>query len=261
MFLRCRQRDYSKSNLIQNYDEYQMSLREEIRTILECFFCISFLSYFFYRSFLPLIVVIPIYPFYRSYKKKSLAENRKKELSFQFKEMLNSMVSALSAGFSLENAIVESYADMKELYGENSYIANELYIIRNGILNNQAVEKLFLTFGVRSHVEDIESLAMVMVIGKQHGGNLNELIREAIWTIDEKIGLEKEIYTMLQAKRYQLRVMEVIPFAIIFYIEMTSKNYFTDLYHTILGNVIMTICLLIYLCSVRMGKKILRIEI
>lgn len=261
MILRCRQRDYNKTNIVQNYNEYHMNLKEEMQSFLECLFFISVMSYFFYRSIIPIITVVPIYPFYRNIKKKRLAERRKKELSFQFKEMLNSMVSAISAGYSLENAVVEAYGDMKELYGKNSYIVNELYLIRKGILNNQAVEKLFLALGMRSHVEDIEELAMVMVIGKQYGGNLNELIREAIWTIDEKIALEKEIYTMLQAKRYQLKLMEAIPFAIILYIEITSKNYFKDLYQSILGNGIMTVCLLIYLWSVWLGIKILKIEI
>lgn len=190
-----------------------------------------------------------------------MAEKRRKIITFQFREMLSSLSGTVTAGYSLENAVKEVCGDMKDLYGKNSFIVKELAVIEKGINNNQPVEQLFLYFGMRSGVEEIDQFAAVLAIGKHYGGAINEVMEDAIDTIDEKIAVKQEIDTMLQAKEYELRVMEIIPFAIILYIELTSRNYFKDLYHSLAGILIMTICLLVYLLAVYLAEKIIRIPI
>lgn len=238
-----------------------MSLKEELICVLECLSIVLFFSYFFYRSIFPVVSIIIVFPFYRRYKKKYLSKKRIKALTLQFREMLNSLAGAISAGYSLENAVSEACKDMKELYGSSSYIVRELVSIETGLRNNQSIEKLFLLFGIRSSVEDIDQFAGVIAIGKRYGGNLNETMEEAISTIDEKISVEQEIDSMLKAKVYELKVMELVPFAIILYIEITSRNYFKNLYHTTVGVVIMTICMVLYLFAVYLAEKIIHIQV
>ena len=261
MIIKCAQRGSYKKNFTGNYKDYDLKKREECLCLLECFAIIGIFSYFFYRSFLPVISFVIVYPFYRKWKKKKMAEKRMKEMAFQFKEMLELLLSAITTGCSLENAVLEVCHDMRELYGKNSDTVKELMIIKKGILNNQPVEELFVSWGVRSSIEDISQFAGVIAIGKLHGGNMNEIMVDAISTIGEKISLEKEIYTMLQAKRYELRIMEAVPFVIIYYIEITSKNYFRNMYHTAAGLFIMTVCLILYILAVFWGMKIMQIQI
>ena len=52
---------------------------------------------------------------YVRYRIKIQKEQEKWQLMVEFKEAMDSMVSALAAGYSMENAIMEAYHDMKLL--------------------------------------------------------------------------------------------------------------------------------------------------
>lgn len=245
----------------QDYKEYQMTRQDKVICLLEAVAILAFFSYFFYRSIYPMIFIFLVYPKYKKYKKKILAQKQRYELTLQFKDMLVSLSGALHAGYSMENAIKESYVDMVALHGKESYITGELLLIMKGISNNQPVEKMLLSFGRRSGVEDIENFAQIIAIGKQSGGNINRITHGAIHNIEEKISVEQEIKTMLQEKKYELMIMKAVPFVLIFYIELTSKNYFNSLYKTMGGALIMTICLVVYLLAVMWSDKVLGIDI
>ena len=55
--------------------------------------------------------------------------------------------------------------------------------------------------------------------------------------------------------------MNVVPFFIIFYVELTSKGFFDILYHNLFGNLVMTVTLGIYLLSVYMAERMTDISI
>ena len=52
----------------------------------------------------------------------------------EFKEAMDSMVSALAAGYSMENAITEAYRDMKLLHSEDTRMMRELWDIQQKFL-------------------------------------------------------------------------------------------------------------------------------
>ena len=51
-----------------------------------------------------------------------------------------------------------------------------------------------------------------------------------------------------------------IPFLIISYIELTNKNFFAPLYHNFAGTLVMTVCLLVYLATVKISGKIIDVR-
>ena len=79
--------------------------------------------------------------------------------------------------------------------------------------------------------------------------------------IEEKAGVMQEIDTMVSARRFEQKIMNVIPFVIIFYVELTNKGFFGILYHNIFGYLVMTITMIIYLLSVYLSDKIIDIRI
>lgn len=261
MIIKCWRRDNLNDSYIQDYKKYEMSLKDNVLCLLEIVAILLFFSYFFYRTVYPLISIFLIYPTYRKYKKDKLIQKRRQQLVVQFKDMLGSLSGSLYAGYSLENAVKEAYMDMVKLHGRESYIVKELVVIMKGVRNNQPVEKLFLSFGKRSGIDDIDSFSQVIAIGKRSGGNINRIIQEAIQNIEEKITVEQEIETMLQQKKYELTIMKGIPFVIIFYIEMTSKNYFNSMYGSLGGVLVMTVCLMVYLLAVKMANQIIEIRV
>lgn len=244
-----------------DYHTYQLNGREWLMYIAEGVLAVGAVSYFFYRSIWACLPLTPVFLFFLRKKKKELAKRRREELNMQFKDAVLSVSANQKAGYSVENAFREAYRDMAMLYGPDSHICRELYHIEKGLDNNIVLEKLLYDLGVRSHLPDILQFADVFLIAKRNGGNMTEILSDTADTIEQKIAVDKEIQVLLSSKKMEQRIMNVIPFFIIFYISLTSKGFFDVLYHNPIGIFIMTLCLLVYLAAYEISEKIVAIEV
>lgn len=244
-----------------NYSVYRLSSKEVVACGIKGSVILLMIAYFFYQSFLPLLFGIIFLPIYFRRQKKELCDGRKRRLQIQFKEMLRAVNNSLQAGYSMENAFTESREEMISLYGEDSDIVRELEEIIRGIKNNQTLEEKILDLGRRSGAEDIENFANMLFVGKRTGGNINEMIETAMSVIDEKVSLLQEIHTIIHAKKMEQKVMSVIPFFMITYVNFTGGGYFRALYHNPAGILIMTFCLGLYVASLLLAEKITAIQI
>lgn len=228
---------------------------------LEGIFLISILAFFFYRSLIAVPLLSPLFFLYWKEKKKDFLKKQQKETAVQFKDAILSAAGSLRAGYAVENAFRQAYNDMVALHGRNSIICKELYQILSGMDNNLTLEKLLKEFGVRSKVEDVEEFADVFAAAKRSGGNVTEIIEKSASIIAEKVEVEKEIQVLISARQMEQKVMNLVPFGIIFYISVTSKGFFDVLYHNVAGVVIMTLCLGIYLAAILISRSIVAIEV
>ena len=244
-----------------DYENYRFSIKEGIWYSVQGVVVVGCISYFFYRSVWACVFLLPVFFWFIKEKRKELAKKRKQELSMQFKDMILSLAANQKAGYSVENAIREAYKDMLMLYGEDSCICKELSLIRKGLDNNVVLEKLLYSLGVRSHVPDILQFAEVFLIAKRNGGNMTEILAETASTMEQKIEVDREIQVLISSNQMEQKIMNVVPFLIIFYISITSKGFFDVLYHNLAGIVIMTICLIIYFVAFRMSRQIVEIEV
>jgi len=126
---------------------------------------------------------------------------------------------------------------------------------------NIPIEKALDEFAIRSGLEDIRNFAKVVKIAKRSGGELVSIINQTTSVIGDKIRVKEEILTMTAARRFEQMIMNIIPAAIIIYIDITSPGFFVLMYTTIFGRVIMSICVVLYGVAIVMSQKILDIEI
>ena len=194
-------------------------------------------------------------------EKKKKADNRKKELVIQFRDCIRSVVANLKAGYSVENAFKESLTDMRLLYGEQSDMALELVHIVQGVHNNISLEELLLSLGMRSGITDIREFAEVFAIAKRNGGNMTDILVRTAEVIGRKLDIDSEILILISAKKLEQQIMNIVPFAIIIYISVSSPGFFDVLYHNVLGVIIMTLCLLVYLLAYRISTNIINISV
>lgn len=251
-----------KKNFTQReleYDKYVFSVSEAVVTLLFAAFVELLFSVIFYRSLIAVLFLLPLgIGVWKNEKKKKISK-RKRELSAQFRDCIQSVGANLKAGYSVENAFRESITDIKLLYGENSYMAIELVHIIQGMVNNINLEELLLSLGRRSGITDIKEFGEVFAIAKRNGGNMTEILMKTSSVISRKIEIDREIQVLISAKRLEQQIMNLIPFAIIIYISLTSPGFFDVLYHNTLGVCIMTVCLLVYLVAYRISTKIVDI--
>jgi len=242
------------------YDKYKLSLKEIFIGILIWGFAAAALACFFYRSLIAFIIIFLFFPLFLIFVKKYLLEQRKWKMTLEFKEMIRIIAVNLQAGSSAENAFRNAYREIKNMFGEKSFMTKECELIVRGLENNLVLENLVASFGERSCIEEIRDFSEVFSIAKRSGGNLKDIISDTTEVIDTKIEMKREFRTLISSKRFEHRLMCVIPFFILGYIGLTSPGYFDMLYGNMRGVSIMTVCLFVYLGAFIWGEKIADIK-
>jgi len=70
---------------------------------------------------------------------------------------------------------------------------------------------------------------------KRTGGNLVNVIRNSTNIINDKIEIKEEINTLLAAKKFEQKVLSVMPFIMILILSLTTEDYMAPVFDTIVG--------------------------
>ena len=188
-------------------------------------------------------------------------ERRRQELVREFKECTASVLTAMKAGNSAENAFRSAGEEMAFSYGSDSAICCELDLITRGLDSNIPLENLLFDFAARSGAEEILDFAEVFAIAKRSGGNMTEIMNRTISQIQNRIDVEREIGVMMSSARLEQNIMDVVPIGIIAYMRLTSEGFMDVLYGNFSGILIMSICLAIYGAAYILSEKIAEIHV
>ncbi len=243
-----------------DYTTYHYSKTQWIETFAMGATAGAGVAYIFYNNLIICLLVAPAGGIlYLWYRKRVLAEQRRMKLMTEFKDAMDSMVSALVAGYSMENAVTETYQDLMLLYGHETPMIQELGIIRRKLMLHHKLDSLFLDLGRRSGLEDIVTFAQIYATARRSGGNLVQVMRRTAANIGEKIEIQREIQTMISGKKMESLCMMVIPLGIILYLKVTSPGFLDPVYSGLQGRGFMTVALITYIVSIFWSRKIMDI--
>lgn len=218
-------------------------------------------AWLFYRSAWAALFLLPVWMgYYRRLERECLIRKKQKFL-LQFKEMLQTISSALNTGYSIENAVKESQKELKLIYSEREPISKELLILVRQLRMQITVEQAIEEMALRTGLEDVNSFADVFVTAKRSGGDMIAIIKNTAGQIADKIDVRREIQTVLAAKQYEFKVMSLIPYAMIAYMSLSFPEFMTCLYGNLAGMGVMTICLLVYIGAYYLGIRLIEIEV
>lgn len=243
-----------------DYNYYKMNAITKITCFLVGLVVGFGVGYIFYESIILSLIAgcivgaicIPIYH-------KSYLDKRKKNLTLQFRDMLESLSASIGAGSNIQDAFQAAYQDMVVQYTEDGYIAKEIAIIMSGLQNNIAIENLLMDFGQRSGIEDIMSFADVFETCYRKGGNIKEVIMSTYHIISDKIEVQLEIKTMVSSKTSEQNLMLVMPVVLVLMLK-TMAGDMIDL-NSPTGRMSTTVAMVIFAVSYLMSKKILDIKV
>ncbi len=231
---------------------------EKLLELGKCCGVVALFSWFFYRSAwaaLPLCAVgVALWKKDARHK----VEEDRRTLVLQFCDCICCADTAMRAGYSIENAMVSTIPDMELMYGAQSAICRELERIRRGLVVGVTLEKLLQDLGESSKAGPIREFADVLAIAKRSGGSMAEIIRSSSEMIHRQVEAEEEIRTQTAAKRMEQGIMNLMPFAIVLYLEGSNPGYFDMLFHNWQGNCIMSGCLAAYLGAYFLAEKLLK---
>lgn len=255
-----RQPESSGQQVIR-YDRYRLKLWEAALGLAKGVAACALLSYTFYRSRQAFLLMLPGSLAGIFLERRARLERRRKKLAEEFKESMVILASSLAAGYSMENALKASVEELETLYGREGLVAREFSYMVQQLGMNRPVEGLLADFALRSGLEDIQSFADVFAVAKRSSGDLGSIMRHTAEVIRDKMQVREEIITLTASRQFEQKIMNLIPFFIVFYVESASPGFFSQMYGTGLGRMLMSGCLAVYLVSCVTAKRILAIEV
>lgn len=219
------------------------------------------LSYLFYESVMAFLALVPFGVWFFLRWESECIKKKQREFQEQFKEAIQSIASSLRVGYSVENAIKETKKDLSILYKEDAAIQREFTYMVRQIYLQVPMEQVMEEWAERVRLEDVRNFVNVFVMARRSGGNILEILRRSAEQIREKLEVQGEIETMLAARKYEFKVMSMIPFGMIAYMKVSFPEFMGILYGNLLGIGVMSVCLAVYFGAYILGERIVNIEV
>ncbi len=178
-----------------------------------------------------------------------------------FREFLLLVSGSLTAGSAMENACLYAERELARMTSANSGVLDMIRRINRRVGMNVPLEQAFMEQADERPYEELQSFAQMLSFLRRLGGNYAEAVQRAADRIGERIDVEQEIQVMLSEKKLELRIMSVMPAAVLAYVRLTSPEYLTAVYGSPRGILFMSICLAVYLGAVLLGLWMIRIRL
>lgn len=263
---------------VTNYKVYYMSKTEKLLYMIAAFAVGAFVGYLFYGGIgkdeygqatmvthvlniaIPAIVGFVAAKFFLPIRTKQIIEKRKKQLNGQFRDMLESLSTALGSGKNVTDSFISTYSDLKVQYAEDAFILYELEVILEALRNNIAIEEVLADFGERSGIRDIKSFAGVFQTCYRKGGNIKDVIRNTTTILSDKMEIRDEIEMVVSSSKMEQSIMIFMPILLIAIIKMMSPEFSSN-FVSGAGLISTTVSIVLFAFAYWLGKQMLDIKI
>lgn len=90
---------------------------------------------------------------------------------------------------------------------------------------------------------------------------MGEVLQTSWQTLGDKIDTQKEVDTMMASRRYEMKIMNLMPAGILLYLQISFRGFLDPMYGNAAGITVMSLCLAIYLAAVYLGRKMMDVRI
>ncbi|MGE0885041.1 MAG: type II secretion system F family protein [Blastocatellales bacterium] len=216
---------------------------------------VGLLTFFFSGSLMAMFIitiVVMIAPLMVVYNKRRRRFNSFLE---QLPDALELMVRSLQAGHSFSSALQMVATEMPEPIAREF---GKTYEEQNLGLNiKSALENMV----ERVPILDLKLCVTAVLIQREIGGNLSEVLRNISHTIRERFRIQGEIRVKSAQARLSGYVVSALPFFLFFWINLVNPNYMKSMYEHPLGYYILGGAVVMQFVGWLIIRKIVDIEV
>lgn len=206
------------------------------------------------------IMIASVFAFFIGFKFSdsyilSVKRSRSKKLNEQLPDALgaisNSLRSGLSFVQSMNIAMKEMEAPIREEFAR---------VIRDNTLGKPLDEAL-QDMAERNENEDVDMLVTAIMIQRQVGGNLSEVLDVITGTIRERMRIKGEVNTLTAQGKLSAVIIGLLPIGIALVISVMNPEYINVLINNPLGNVLIGIAVMMEMTGAYLLTRIIKIEV
>ncbi len=191
---------------------------------------------------------------------EQLRRAKVKTLERQFRDLLDSLTTSLSAGSTVIRAFDSARGDLAQQHSDDAAMVQELNVIIAGFHNNVRVEDMVRDLGERSGSVDVASFANVFQIAYMKGADMKEAVRNTHLILSEKMAMTEEIETSLVASKNESLIMVILPIVLVAMLKSSGSSFGATL-STPAGVVCTVIAVSMFVGAYVLSRKIMTIKV
>lgn len=185
-----------------------------------------------------------------------IKKNRRAEtLTQQLPEALTIVSSGLRAGYSFPQAMSVVSREMPPPIGKE--FARVIWENRMG----KPLEEVLRNLGERNESDDLNLVITALLIQKQVGGNLAEILDNISHTIRERVRIKGEIQTLTAQGRLSAIIIIILPVAVAVFLMVMNPEYMLTLVQEPLGLAMLVFAVIMQVFGIMIIRKIIKIDV
>ncbi|HTU57403.1 MAG TPA: type II secretion system F family protein, partial [Polyangiales bacterium] len=179
---------------------------------------------------------------------------RSREIEARIEGFLMSLANALRATPSIGSAL--SYTQPLV----SAPLDQELELALKEMRVGSSLEQALLNLAARARSPKLDAALSSLLIGRQIGGNLPQILENTAGTLREMSRLEGVVRSKTAEGKSQLFVLALFPALLVFLFDWIKPNYFAPLTDSVVGGLLGGLALLLWVASVLLARKVLMVN-
>ena len=192
------------------------------------------------------IALGPVWYLKRCKKKRLLA------LEAQIEPFLLALTNALRTTSSIASAL----AAVENLMANP--MRQELSLVLKELRVGSTIDQALLAMAARTHLSDLDAALSSMLIGRQVGGNLTEILETTAKTLREMSRLIAVLKSKTNSGRVQFLALAFAPVVIVFAFQTANPGYFNPLLKSVTGSILLVSAVGMWLVAIGLARKVLK---
>lgn len=204
----------------------------------------------------PLLALLPlglaaVLPFILKNARAKRITLLEKQIEGWLTSVARCLEAAPSLGEALEASISTCDAPMRE----------EVEQLDNEIRLGRPIDQALFEWSERVDSRVLTMAVATLLVGRETGGQVSEVLRSAAASLREMERLEGVIRTKTAEGKGQAWVISIVPFPLYFGVKASDPTFFTPLEQTGTGHLLLGVCAMLWIGAILSARKILAVQI
>jgi len=140
-------------------------------------------------------------------------------------------------------------------------VRQEITVALNEMRVGSSLDQALLNASARAENQAFDGAVSALLIGQKVGGDLPKILETTAATLREMNRLEGVVQSKTSESRAQLWVLGCFPVGIALVFNAVSPGFFEPLLHTITGQIVSAVALVMWLAAIALARQLSRIDL
>lgn len=181
---------------------------------------------------------------------------RKKKRLLALEAQIEPFLLALTNALRTTSSIASALSAVEQIMANP--MREELGLVLKELRVGSTIDQALLAMAARTHLSDLDAALSSVLIGRQVGGNLTEILETTAKTLREMSRLIAVLKSKTNSGRVQFIVLAIAPVVIVGTFQYASPGYFNPLLKGVTGAIVLLSAAAMWLVAIGMARKVLK---